>query len=470
LDDAGVLQYAIDSLAGAFDPHSTYMSASQQESFQVELGQRLFGIGASLQDQAGYLTVAMVVGDSPAEKGGLRVGDRILAIAEGEDGLWRNAVGEPLAKCVARIRGPDQSVVRLRMLRAGETASQAVRLVRAPIQFSSLQSALLAASLVDAQRPEKIGYISLPNFYRAAAPADGPPPASSSRDVRQAIENFSGQQAQAIVLDLRSNTGGVLAEVGALTELFAGPGPVLQLRAGDGNVNTISSSEQAAWTGPLVVLADERTGGGGEMLLAALMDRERALVLGDPQTEGNGTSRQGWELASFLRQDPPPKLGTVYITETVTFRINGESIQQAGVRPHVLLPPSRPNRFSLDYVAARDLPNALKFDRINPAAFRRDEKYAVSRDLRLWLRERIAERMANSPQYQATWQARERLAASDGGKIIPLHEDEFAAWQASFGAVEDAPPVPGTRSVRLDYRLREGLASTLDYLDWLKRE
>jgi carboxyl-terminal processing protease len=468
MDDEDVLQYAVDSLARAFDPHSSYMSDKQHQKYLADLQQRLVGVGASLQDQNSYVTVMSLLDGSPAERGGLRAGDRILAVADGDEGLWRNAVGEPLAKTIDRIRGADQTVVRLRILSAGETASKVVRLVRAPIQNSSVQSALLAGPQVGDGRPEKIGYINLTQFYRAATPAGGTPAPSSSGDVRQALENFSQQQAHAVVLDLRSNTGGLLSEVGALAELFAGPGPVMQLRATDGTVSPHNAEGQAAWAGPLILLANERTGGGGEMLLAALMDRGRALVLGATQTEGSGTTRQLWELGRFVRQEPLPKLGVVQITENLAYRINGDSFQQAGVRPHLLLPPQRPTQSVLSYTFARDLPFALKFDRTNPLTFSQNEKYAVSTELRLWLQERSSQRVGKSPELREVDQMWKRLAASDNGNVVPLQEDEFAAWSRAFSGQDDSPLVPGTRSVRFDHQLREALAITLDYLDRMK--
>lgn len=466
LDDDGVLQLTVRALANAYDPSSNYRSVKEQEKLLADLRAALVGIGAGLRSQMGYPTVDFTVEDSPAGRAGLQPGDRVLSVAQGDQGLWRNAVGEPLAKVIQQIRGATDSVVQLRVLPRGMAATRVVRLVRAPIQFTPVQGAVLTPPTIGEGRAEKLGYIKLPQFYLAAAiGGDKSNPASSSRDVRQLLSDFASRHVDAVVLDLRSNTGGVLSELDALTGLFTGPGPVRQWRLADGKTGIQNANEAAVWTGPLVVLTDSDTGSGGEILAAALADRNRALVVGAAQTVGNGTMRNFYPLEQFQQAESPPPLGSIEISEISVYRINGESLQQAGVRPHIVLPPSQISFSLFGQKQDRDLPQALKFDRIAPVADRQPHQYAISPELRRWLQQRTNERQATSAEFRA---AAETWTASRQADVVPLHEEDFRIWYDSFHPPTEVEILPGTRNVRFDHHLREALSITLDYLEHLK--
>lgn len=465
LDDDGVLERVIQGLARAYDPYSSYLTAKAQERAVDHLRGNLVGIGAQLGNQLGYHTVEFTLEGSPAEQAGLQPGDRLLAVAQGDQGLWRSVVGMPTGPVIQRIRGTGGTVVRLKVLAPDATTTRTVRLIRAPIQQASTQGTVLAAPILGEGRREKIGYINLPRFYRATAMGGDPSnPASSSRDVRELLNHFVGQRVDAVVLDVRANVGGVLGEVDALAEMFNGSGPVRQWRTAEGKTGVQTVAGAAVWTGPLVVVTDADAGSGGEILVAALADRNRALVVGAAQTLGNGSIRNLYRLEQFLRAEPPPALGSIWITELLVYRITGDAVQQAGVRSHIVLP--QPHTLaSLDRQHARDLPSALRFDRVPPVADAQPLQYAVSPDLRRWLQQRSNERLAADP---LSLRPPESQSVSDLASVVPLHEDDFRGWYDHFYRRTATEIVPGTRNVRLDRELREVLSLTLDYVERLK--
>ena len=129
-----------------------------------------------------------------------------------------------------------------------------------------MQYSLLAAPDIGEGRTERIGFIKLPQLYQASAFEGGNDPASSSRDVRKALEQFEKENADAVLLDLRANGGGVLTEVDEIAGLFVGDGPVVQLRAADRKVSVRSVTKKPIWKKPLILLTDQYVGSGGELL------------------------------------------------------------------------------------------------------------------------------------------------------------------------------------------------------------
>ena len=209
--------------------------------------------------------------------------------------------------------------------------------------------------------------INIPSFYRdfGAASAGSEDFTSTSRDVRRVLEQFEKQGGvDAVVVDLRFNGGGALAEAIEVTGLFIDRGPVVQIKDTSGGVDVDEDEVPgAAYTGPLVVLTNRLAASASEIFAGAIKDYQRGLVIGDTTTHGKGTVQNVMAVPPgqfrFLAQPN----GQLKLTIAQFYRISGDSTQNLGVRSDVVLPSL------LDHMELGEsyLDNALAFSRIAPA-------------------------------------------------------------------------------------------------------
>lgn len=182
---------------------------------------------------------------------------------------------------------------------------------------------------------QRVGVIAVGNFY-------GLGNGSVSLDVARHLREFAQAGVDGVVLDLRGSAGGALKEVIDVAGLFLGPVPFVQIRESGGRVSTEKTGNAAVWTGPMAVLVDGRTASGTEMLVAALQDHGRGLVVGET-TYGRGTIQNPVDLDRWDRKAPAPRFGMVSLTIAEAFRLDGRPIA-AGVAPDVSLATGTPPR------------------------------------------------------------------------------------------------------------------------------
>ena len=360
-DSEEVLGIYLDALGNAFDPHTDYMTPSERRNFEIHnIKSELIGIGALLQSEDGYCKIKSLTPGGPAEKSKqLGPNDRIVAVAQGEDGEWVDVVEEKLNNVVEIIRGELGTTVRLEIIPAKSTGSErkTVKLVRDVIQIKDqLPKARLHVVPGPGKAESRLGVITLPQFHDRAAD-----------DVAKLVTRLEKEKIDGLVLDLRRNGGGILEQAIRLTGLFIDAGPVVQVKNNEGQQGVLGDSQRGAlYEGPLIVLVSHLSASASEIVAAALQDFDRALIIGDHHTHGKGTVQTLVGLEPFMRPDQVKEPGSLKFTVQKFYRIAGGTTQKYGVIPDYTLPST------LDYLELGEvnLPNALEADEISPARYR----------------------------------------------------------------------------------------------------
>ncbi|CAN7659662.1 carboxy terminal-processing peptidase [Neorhizobium tomejilense] len=365
---------AFQSFMGAYttsvDPHTDYFGAAASANFDISMKLSLVGIGAVLQERDGYTTVRELVPGGPAQLSGmLAVGDRIVGVGQGDDGAIKEVVGTRLDEVVQMIRGAKNSVVRLDVLPAdgGENGSRRViSLVRDKISLEKQAAKKTILPLEDRGVARRIGVITLPAFYEdfEARRKGEKDYRSASRDVAKLLGELKREKVDGVLIDLRDNGGGSLAEAIDLTGLFVGKGPVVQQRDADGKIKVESDDlPTPAWTGPLGVLINRGSASASEIFAAAIQDYGRGVIVGEPSF-GKGTVQTVVDLDQ-VAHNSKPKFGQLKLTIAQFFRVDGGTTQLRGVTPDISLPglsdPKTLGEASYD--------NALPWGQIKPANY-----------------------------------------------------------------------------------------------------
>lgn len=327
----------------AIEPHTNYLGARAAEDFDISMSLSVVGIGAVLQEKDDYTVMREFVPGSPAALSGqLNVGDRILGVAQGENGVMTDIQGWRLDDTVALIRGKADSVVVLDILPADlgpDGQHKLVKIVRKKIAIEDQAAKKSVRSVMDGETVRRVGVISLPAFYQdfGARQKDDPNFRSATRDVARLLDELKKEKVDGVLIDLRNNGGGSLSEAIDLTGLFVGNGPVVQQRDAQGNVTVQkASSAHVAWDGPLEVLINRGSASASEIFAAAIQDYGRGLVIGE-QSFGKGTVQTMINLDQLAKSDKP-QFGEIKMTIAQFFRINGGTTQLRGVKPDILFP------------------------------------------------------------------------------------------------------------------------------------
>lgn len=419
-----VLQLYLDSLAHSYDPHSNYFGKSELDSFSISMNLTLFGIGATLQSEDGYTVIRNVVPGSPAEKSKqIKVGDKIVAVAQGDDGEWVDVVDEKLKRVVEQIRGTEGTKVRLTVIpaRGDDSARKVVTIVRDEVKLEDSEAKAKIVELpTGSGKTSRVGVIDLPSFY-ASFPVGiggrGTTRKSTTTDVSKLIRKLQSEKVEGIILDLRRNGGGSLEESVNLTGLFIKSGPVVQVKEYNGRVVQDDDNDPAVlYDGPLMVLTSRFSASASEIVAGALQDYGRAIVVGDVNTHGKGTVQTIQELGMVLPDSPMPP-GAVKLTIRKFYRASGESTQLKGVVPDLVLPGVN----NLLETGESSLTNALPWDTIASADF--DKLNRVQPFLNQ-IRDRSSNRIAGDRDWNYIRQDVEIFRRKQAEKQISLNYDQ----------------------------------------------
>ena len=419
-ESSDVLQTYLTALAHTFDPHSDYLAEAQKENFDISMRLSLVGIGAVLRAEDGYAKIVSLVPGGPADADKrLKPNDKIEAVAQGE-AAFVEAVGLKLDRIVQMIRGEKGTVVRLRVIPADaiDPATRVViTLVRDEIKLKDQEAKakILEESLPDG-RKASVGVIDLPSFYAdMKSPVDAK---STTRDVEKILAYLKKKGIDGLILDLRRNGGGSLAEAVSLVDLFIGQGPVVQVKDNRGLIKVLSDTQSGApYSGPLVVLTSRVAASASEITAAALQDYGRAVVVGEKNTFGKGTVQSIIELNRFFPEAMRSyKPGALKLTIQKFYRISGGSTQDRGVVPDIRLPSVE------DYmdITETSLKNHMPYDEIEPAPFRRAD-WVSSAKLQE-LSKASSERVASSPEFSYVREDIERYKQRKEDKFVSLNE------------------------------------------------
>lgn len=298
LDARQLSQAAIEGMVEVMDdPYTSYLDAEAYQLSSTSIEGEFEGIGAHVTIKDGELTIVAPIADSPADKAGIRAGDVILEV----DG--QPTAEMSLAEAVLKIRGAEGTTVRLLVRHQGDTEPEEIEIVRAKIELPSIRYEMRG----------DVAYISITHFSKR-----------TSEELSPVLESITQQQAAGIILDLRHNPGGSLEAVVDVASRFLAEGVVVSVEDNQKKRTPIEVEPNGMVIDlPMVVLVDNYSASGSEVLAGALQDYGRATIAGT-KTYGKGS-------VNILRR---LKDGSgLYITTARWLTPSGRRIEGEGLSP-----------------------------------------------------------------------------------------------------------------------------------------
>ncbi len=324
---------------------------------------------------------------------------------------------------VSQIRGEKGTTVRLNVIPAdavNESGATVVTITRDTVKLEDQSAKSEVLELRYSGEDYKIGVVSLPTFYfdfEAAARGEEDFK-SSTRDVRDLLEELKSQEVDAVVMDLRNNGGGSLSEANQLVGLFIETGPTVQIRYSgirNGFTRAFGDNDpEVTYAGPLAVLVNRTSASASEIFAGAIQDYQRGIVLGG-QTFGKGT----------VQEIIPMDFGQVKVTRSKFYRISGASTQHRGVIPDISFPDFYD---AYDDIGESSLDGALPWDTVRPVEYR--PYYSISAMLPQ-LQEQHKERIEDSPDFNYLIDQIERTRRYREREQISLNEEKVKAERES---------------------------------------
>lgn len=257
---------SIDAMLHQLDPYTVYVPESKLEDFELMTKGEYGGIGALIQKQGDYVVVTEPYEGFPAQKSGLKAGDRIIEI-DGE-----SAVGKTSPQVSEKLKGVPGSEISIVVIPFNDSTETTINLVREKIKFPNVPYYGMLNST--------IGYISLMQFNP-----------NSGAEVKKAFLDLkSNNQLEGIILDLRNNGGGLLNEAVNIVNIFVPKGEVVVTTKGKLVESTKTHKTSSAVVDkkiPVVVLVNENTASASEIVAGSLQDLDRGVVIGQ-KTFGKG--------------------------------------------------------------------------------------------------------------------------------------------------------------------------------------
>ena len=455
-DGGDLAERYLSTITALYDPHSDYMSAETFEDFGIQMKLELVGIGAMLQKKDDYCQVQELVPGGPAELGHqLKQGDKIIAV--GQDGKEPvEIIGMKLTKIVQLIRGHKGSNVHLIVIPADatdQTTHKEVVITRDVVKLNSARAhGAIFQVPAGTGKTVPLGVITLPEFYGPAEDAKpGDEKISASGDVGKLISEMKQAGVQGLVLDLRHNGGGYLGEAINLAGLFIPPGPVVQVKDEEGH-KTVDNSDNAtvAYDGPLAVLEDRFSASASEIVIGALQNYGRAIVVGDSSTHGKGTVQTVVEMKNLNKQlaFSTDKTGAAKITIQKFYLPNGASTQLKGVVPDIPLPSID------DYlpIGESSLPHALIWDRIDSSFF---EGAPLDPKVLAPLRQDSVDRQSHLEEFSYLHQNMDWFKARQDQKLISLNLVDRRKQQAEDDAFKKEMDAERDKLAKDDFVYKE---------------
>ncbi|WP_258097749.1 carboxy terminal-processing peptidase [Marinoscillum pacificum] len=367
-----VYQAYMNAFTSAYDPHTDYFSPVAKENFQIDMSLSLEGIGAQLTQQLDYTKVADIIPGGPAYKSKyLQKDDRIIGVAQGDDGDFVDVIGWRLDEVVQKIRGPKGSVVRLQVIKNDKDINglpDTLRLVRDKIKLERSAAKGEIIPLIENNQTYSLGVVTVPSFYLNFDEMNKGVKdyRSTTRDVRKIVDSLKLKGIDGLMIDLRFNGGGSLQEAIELTGLFIPQGPVVQVRNTDNSVDVMKDEDhgEVFYDGPLAVLTNRYSASASEIFSGAIQDYKRGIIVGE-NTFGKGTVQNLIDIGRYMRQEDV-ELGQLKMTLAKFYRVTGSSTQRIGVAPDIEFP----SPYEDEIFGESGRPTALPWDEITSAKFK----------------------------------------------------------------------------------------------------
>ena len=299
-----LIQEAINGMMKSLDPHSSYLNAEMYKELQSDTRGSFGGIGIEITMQNDVLTVVSPIEDTPAFNAGIKAGDQIVRIDD------KSTKGISILDAVKKLRGPENSKVKIGIMRKGLTQPQDYVISRAVINIKSVKNRSYEGN---------IGYIRVSSFQERTAD-----------DVKRALTELQKKGAvDGLVIDVRNNPGGLLDQAVKVSDIFLKTGTIVSIMGRSKSLESkfAAKDEGSEPTCPIVVLVNEGSASAAEILAGALQDNGRAIVLGT-QSFGKGSVQTviPFEDGSALK-----------LTTARYYTPKGKSIQAEGIKPDIVV-------------------------------------------------------------------------------------------------------------------------------------
>ena len=393
-----------------FDPHTNYFSPKNKEEFDMQFTGKVIGIGALIQEKRGYLYLGELTIGAPAWKSKqLTSGDKILKVKSKPNEEPVNVVGMLSDEAVRLIRGEKGTPVTLTVEKKDKTIKE-VTMIREEV---TIEDTFARSIVVNSKNGKKYGFIYLPSFNVEFEKENGG--RNASDDIKAELIKLKKENVEGIILDLRSNGGGSLTEVGDIMGLFMNSGPYVQVKDSRGKIQVLTDkSNQPIWTGPLVIMQNELSASASEILAGAMQDYGRAAVIGSPSSFGKGTVQTFVELNRFLNTNDD--FGALKLTIQKFYRVSGESTQRKGVEADLKMK----DFFSYAEVGERFDQFALPWDKIEATNYKKLTGLNVPQ-----LQAELDKQLVNNNNYKLLQESAEWKEALDKEETIPLNQAKF---------------------------------------------
>jgi len=407
----------LNAIVERFDPHTFYFAPDDKEKFDTSMRGSFEGIGARLQKKGDYIEISEVIPGGPAWRGkDLEQGDVIMKVAQGkEDPI--DIGGMRLNDVVKKIKGPKGTEVRLTVKKV-DGSMKVYSVIREVVETEETY----AKSSIVNKNGKKFGIIYLPKFYIDFEDENN---RDAAKDVALEVEKLKEQGVEGLIIDLRDNGGGSLKTVVDITGLFIDKGPVVQVRERNKDAKVLAdTNSKVQWDGPLVVMVNNFSASASEIFAAAIQDYNRGIIMGSKHTYGKGTVQNIYDLNTFVRSSTFGDLGAIKITTQKFYRINGGSTQREGVYSDIVMP----DKYSYIDMGERDSDNALPWDKIPAANYKRfgnDFTGVVANSKK---------RMAANPQFKLMEENGKWVNSQKDETTFSLNIDKFKAEQTKSEA------------------------------------
>ena len=328
LNEDSLRQAAIQGVIQALnDSHTEYLTPAELKAGALQLDSSYDGIGASVSDTSGVVTIVAPFRESPAEKAGIRQGDQVLTV----DGV--STEGWTSEQAVEVIRGQQGTQVTLEVKHTDGTTEK-LTITRGNIPIESVYDVPRlevipgesGEKLVDRNGTEvtDIGYINITQFHDRTV-----------QELRAKLDGIENKGYKGLILDLRANPGGLLQATVDAADEFLDKGVIISEVDANGQQKSWSAKNGGRATDiPIVILQDEGSASGAEVLAAALRDNGRAQIVGT-RSFGKGTVNQ---LQPLRNCGDPNGCGALYLSVGRWLTPNGDQIEGLGVKPDIELP------------------------------------------------------------------------------------------------------------------------------------
>jgi carboxyl-terminal processing protease len=306
VDQADVIESAINGVLQSLDPYSAYMSPELFKEMQTDTRGEFGGLGIEIGMEAGVVKVISPIDDTPAEKAGIKAGDYIVKIDK------EQVQGKSLMEAVKLMRGPVGTSIDLTVRRKNVKKPLEFKITRKVIEVKSVNSKIIGDK-------KNLGYIRLKSFNE-----------NSDKQILMSIKKFEkNSKIKGYVIDLRNNPGGLLTQAINITDFFLDDGEIVSTKGRKVSETRKFFARKGDETKgkPLVILINNGSASASEIFAGALKDHKRAIILGE-SSYGKGS------VQSII---PVRNGGGMRLTISKYYLPSGKSISEVGVTPDIFV-------------------------------------------------------------------------------------------------------------------------------------